>query len=112
MITINNEDYKFLLSSAMFCERIEDYIELFHLDSIRLDEYKSDDFILNNLLSIEKYDGRGFEYFVSRKIQNMKARFNYFAEQCKNNKNYTSAIGRYLGIEDIQEEELYWFSEN
>jgi hypothetical protein len=111
MITMNMEDCEFLISSATFCVNIHKYAAQLHLDASLVNTYKSDSYLLSDLLMHPHYDGPAFEFYVQRKIRNMRLIYNYLVFLCKCSNYYSQPIGRDLGIEK-EEEYQYAFSVN
>ena len=96
---IKGEDYNFLLIAVKFCEKIDRYVELLGLDEDEVEAFKN----ANNLFSFvfnnkEKYASCA-ESFTRYQIENLRINLSYLAQSCRNNPNYSIAIGHDLGIE-------------
>jgi hypothetical protein len=98
-MTIEKQDYEFLLLSSRFCNKIDNYISLFNISDQELDELKEDTLQLVYFLINPGHHSTSAEHFTNHKLRNMRIAFSHLTQLCRSSKNYTVQIGLELGIE-------------
>jgi hypothetical protein len=97
---IEFEDYELLKQSSLFCEKVNDYVQLLGLDLMQVENFKCEyqDMVL--LLSESEIIHENDINFIRTRLQNFKVSFSFLAQVCRNSERYTNFIGGDLGLEN------------